>query len=299
MSESNPQRKLAVLVDGSGIIYRAFYAFSRLTDTNNRPIGAVYGFCYTMFSIINKFHPNVFCVALDAGRKTFRTEIYGAYKGNRPETPPELKEQFPIVLEACQAFGIPSIRLEGYEADDIIATFANKLAQNNHEVCVVSSDKDLMQLITDNIYMYDPGKSKIIKNPEVLEKYGVLPSQMIELQALMGDAVDNVPGVDGVGPKTAANLLNKFQSLEKIYERISEVKPDRIRNNLINQRELLELSKKLVTLHKEVPIEINVQEQVIKFNYENTVDFLMRYGFKSLIKHADLLSNPGNFGTKL
>ncbi len=290
-TQNSDEKKLAILVDGSNFIYRAFYALPQLTAPDGNPVGAVYGFCSMLISLLGKHKSDLFCVALDAGRDTFRKEIYPEYKNNREETPADLKSQFPILIEACHAFGIPIIEMTGYEADDIIATIATKLAQQNYEVRIIASDKDLMQLIDENIYLFDPIKSKVIKGNEVSEKYGVAPHQMVSLQALMGDSTDNIPGIQGVGPKTAAKLLNQFHSLKNIYDKIENVTPPKLREKLINQKQMVEISKKLVTLCRNVPIDEDFFNFKINLNPEETKNFLSKYKFNSLVKRFEKQSN--------
>lgn len=289
--ENSEKKKLAILVDGSNFIYRAFYALPQLTTPDGNPVGAVYGFCSMLISLLGKHESDLFCVALDAGRDTFRKKIYPEYKNNRDETPADLKSQFPILIEACRAFGVPIIETVGYEADDIIATIATKLSQQNYEVRIIASDKDLMQLIDENIYLFDPIKSKVIKEKEVLEKYGVAPHQMVSLQALMGDSTDNIPGIQGVGPKTAAKLLNKFQSLENIYNEIENVTPSKLKEKLINQKDMVEISEKLVTLCRNVPIVENFSNFKINLDPEETKNFLDKYKFNSLVKRFEKQAN--------
>lgn len=285
--EDPSEKKVAILVDGSNFVYRAFYALPQLTDPSGNPVGAVYGFCSMLISLFDKHKSDLFCVALDAGRDTFRRDIYSEYKTNREETPADLKSQFPILIEACKAFGVPIIEIVGYEADDIIATIATKLAEENYEVRIIASDKDLMQLIDENIYLFDPIKSKIIKEKEVLEKYGVLPKQMVALQALMGDSTDNVPGIPGVGPKTAAKLLDKFYSLENIYNEIENVTPPKLKEKLIQNEELVRISEQLVTLCRTTPISEDFSKFKVDLNAERTTDFLKKHKFNSLIKRFE------------
>ncbi|MDR1983197.1 MAG: DNA polymerase I [Holosporaceae bacterium] len=276
--------KLAVLVDGSGFIYRAYYALPQLTNEHEQSIGAVYGFCSMLISLLKKHESDLFCVVLDSGRNTFRSEIYAAYKSNRNETPEDLKSQMPMLNDVCSAFGIPTISKKGFEADDIIATYSEKLSERGYDVRIISSDKDLMQLVTDNISLFDPIKSKVIKTEEVLEKYGVLPSQMVFLQALMGDASDNIPGIRGIGPKTAANLINEFKTLDAIYQNIDAIKSQKIRELLVSQKELLDTSLRLVTLDKNVNVEENFSDLRVSYNRDRVVDFLESAGFSSLVK---------------
>ncbi len=283
-SIKNKEKKLAILVDGSSFIYRAFYALPQLTNKKNEPVGAVYGFCSMILSILDKQQSDLFCVALDAGRNTFRKKIYNEYKNNREETPADLKAQFPLLLKACQSFGLPIVEIEGYEADDIIATYSSELANNNYEVRIVASDKDLMQLINENTYLFDPIKSKIIKKEEVFEKYGVYPEQMVMLQSLMGDKTDNVPGIDGIGPKTAAKLVNEFKTIDCIYKNIEKITPIRIREKLRDNYEALLLSEKLVTLSRNVPISKNFSNLKVSMNIDNAISFLEEQNFRSLVK---------------
>ncbi len=229
-------------------------------------------------------------IHLDASRNTFRRKLYSEYKNNREETPPELKSQFPILLNACKAFGLPVVEQEGYEADDIIATYANKLAQDNYEVRIIASDKDLMQLITDNIYLFDPIKLKVIKQNEVFEKYNVYPHQMIMFQAITGDKTDNIPGIEGIGPKTAAKLINEFGTIENIYEKIENVSPARIKEKLKANREELSLSEKLVTLCKEVPLDTDFSKLKIQLDIDKAKEFLNSHNFSSLVKRLDRLN---------
>ncbi|MDR0677666.1 MAG: DNA polymerase I [Holosporaceae bacterium] len=276
--------KLAVLVDGSGFIYRAYYALPPLINRDGRSVGALYGFCRMLISLLEKHRSDLFCVVLDSGRDTFRMQIYPEYKANRSETPEELKAQLPMLKDVCDAFGVPNIKKKGFEADDIIATYSDKMSRSGYEVRIVSSDKDLMQLVTDKVSLFDPMKSKIIQSEEVIEKYGVLPSQMVFFQALMGDASDNVPGIEGIGPKTASKLINEFQTIDRLYDNIEYVKSEKIRNNLITQKEALDISLKLVTLEKNAEIDEDFRDFTVSFDPVKAVEFLKTIGFESLIK---------------
>ncbi len=197
--------------------------------------------------------PSHLAVIFDAGRKTFRNDIYPDYKAHRPPAPDDLVPQFKIIHEAVEAFNLPSIKLEGYEADDIIATYAKQAEKKDYKVTIVSSDKDLMQLVSDNISMFDSMKNRIIRADEVVEKFGLGPEKVIEIQALAGDSSDNVPGVPGIGVKTAALLLEEFGNLDTLLERASEIKQNKRRENLIEFADLARLSRELVTLSQEVP----------------------------------------------
>ncbi|MDR0968770.1 MAG: hypothetical protein LBL99_04045 [Holosporaceae bacterium] len=282
-------KPLAVLVDGSGFIYRAYYATPQLTDREGRPVGAIFGFCSILISTLEKHKSDLFCVAFDCGRDTFRSKIYSEYKANRAATPEDLKMQMPLLKDVCGAFGIPTISKKGFEADDIIATYAAKLSDRGYEVRIVSSDKDLMQLVTDNVSMFDPMKSKFIKEKEVFEKYGVLPSQMIFLQALMGDASDNIPGVKGIGPKTAAKLIGEFKTLDNLYQNIDSVRPEKVKEKLIADKDAAFLSLKLVELDRNVETDQCCEDLKVFYSYAKAAAFFSSMGFGSLIKRLAAL----------
>ncbi|MDR2107215.1 MAG: DNA polymerase I [Holosporaceae bacterium] len=279
--------RLAVLVDGSGFIYRAYYALPPFTNDKGQSVGAVYGFCSMLISMLRQHKSDVFCVVLDSGRDTFRSEIYPEYKSNRSASPEDLKSQIPMLKSVCGAFGVPTLAEKGFEADDIIAACATRLSGMGYDVRIISSDKDLMQLVDDRVSMFDPIKSKVIKAAEVTEKYGVPPSLMTFFQALTGDASDNIPGVDGVGPKTAAKLVNEFKTPEALYQNIDAAGSPRIRDNLINQRYRLELSLKLATLDRNMALGENLENLTVSYDYERAADFLKSSGFNSLIKRLD------------
>lgn len=280
--------KKAVLIDGSGFIYRSYFASPRLTVTGGQPIGAVYGFCSILLHVLQKHMGDVFVIVLDSGRDTFRAKLYEAYKAHRPPTPEDLKSQFPLIGEACEAFGIQTISQQGFEADDIIATYAQDLVSKGCKVEIVSSDKDLMQLINDNISMYDAVHSKSIGRREVVEKYDVQPEQMVYLQALMGDSVDNVPGVAGIGPKTAAKLVRQYGTLENLYNNLDQVTPERIREKLIRDKEQAFISLKLVSLVKDVDVEKKYVS--VHYNAARIKEFLRKYSFISLLNRVNKIT---------
>ncbi|MDR1335032.1 MAG: hypothetical protein LBJ19_02030 [Holosporaceae bacterium] len=255
------KKKLAVLVDGSGLIFRAYFALQKqqLNSRDGQPIGAIVGFCTMLISILRKHLADFFAVVLDSGGKTFRSRLFPSYKSNRKQLPDDLRAQFPFMADACQVLGVPLVKKPEYEADDLIATYASLLSSRGYVVRIISSDKDFMQLITGDVHIFDPLKSKTISADEVLEKYSVYPSQMVSFQALTGDTCDNIPGVDGIGPVMAAKLINKYASLDGIYENIGEVQPERIKNKLLEQKELAELSFKLARLDREVDVDDNFE----------------------------------------
>ena len=280
------EKKLAVIIDGSSYIYRAYYAVAQTIECNGISVGAVYGFCSMIIPLIEKHKDDLFVVVFDYGKETFRSDIYSEYKKNRKPTPEDLKAQFPILREACVAFGLPIVEKQGFEADDIIATYAKKLTETGCNVMIYSSDKDLMQLIDDNVSLFDPKKSTIINKDEVFEKFGVTPEAMIFFQALMGDSCDNIPGVSGVGLKTAAKLVNAFKNVDDIYENIHLVTPAKIQKKLIDEKEQLYLSQKLVTLVTDMDVEVDVAKLRISKNKDKTNEFLISYDFEKLINRA-------------
>jgi DNA polymerase-1 len=217
------------LVDGSGYIFRAYHALPPLTrKSDGLPVGAVSGFCNMLLKLLNDMGaaqtPTHLAVIFDASGKTFRNDIYDQYKAHRPPAPEDLRPQFPLVREAVRAFDIPAIELEGFEADDLIATYAVEAAKTGARVTIVSSDKDLMQLVGGTIDMVDTMKDKFIGPDEVLEKFGVAPDKVIDVQSLAGDSADNVPGVPGIGIKTAAQLIDEYGDLDTLLARASEIK---------------------------------------------------------------------------
>ena len=215
------------LVDGSGYIFRAYYALPPLSrKSDGLPTGAVIGFSNMLFKLLedsrsddSKNKPTHFAVIFDSARKNFRNEIYSEYKANRAEAPDDLAPQFEYIRKSVTAFNLPSVELINYEADDLIATYAKKITDLGAKVTVISSDKDLMQLVSSKVRLFDPMKSKEIGEKEVIEKFGVKPDQVIDVQSLAGDSSDNIPGVPGIGIKTAAELINKYKTLENLLKK--------------------------------------------------------------------------------
>jgi len=230
-----------------------------MTRPDGTPINAVYGFTNMLLKMLDNVEADHLVVVFDAGRKTFRNDIYPEYKAHRPPPPEELIPQFDLVRDACKAFNVPSIELEGYEADDIIATYADQAVKKGLVVTIVSSDKDLMQLVTDQVVMFDPMKNVDIDIEKVTEKFGVGPDRVVDILALAGDSVDNVPGVPGIGVKTAAELINHYGDLETLLDRAEEIKQPKRREKLIAHADDARLSKRLVILEKAVPIELDLK----------------------------------------
>lgn len=282
--------KTAVLVDGSSFIYRAFYASPQRILADGRNVGAVCGFCSMLISLMSNHRADLFAIVLDSGRDTFRSAMYSEYKANRSATPEELKEQFPLLKEACLSLGLPIIEKKGFEADDLIATYSCNLSNDGYKVKIIGIDKDLLQLVNDNITMFDPVKSKSIQCADVVEKYGVPPSQMIYLQALMGDASDNIPGVNGIGPVTASKLIKQYETLDGIYENIENIASKNVKEKLERQKENAQLSLKLVILDKEVKDCCDFSALGINYDHDRAVNFLSALGFDFLIKRINKAS---------
>jgi DNA polymerase-1 len=257
------------LVDGSGYIFRAYHALPPLTrKSDGMPVGAVAGFCNMLYKLMqdtqDEFEPTHLSVIFDAGSKTFRNDFYPEYKANRSETPEDLVPQFAFVREAVRAFSVSCVEMGGYEADDLIATYARLAREAGARVTIVSSDKDLMQLVNDDVDMLDTMKMKTIDRAGVIEKFGVPPEKVVEVQSLAGDSVDNVPGVPGIGIKTAAELINQYGDLETLLARAGEIKQPKRRENLIDFAEQARISHRLVSLDANVPIDVPVETMLMQ-----------------------------------
>ncbi len=249
---TNPRH--VYLVDGSGFIFRAFHGLPMMTRADGTPVNAVYGFTTMLLKLLNETDADHVAVIFDAARKTFRSDIYPEYKAQRPPPPEELVPQFPLIREATRAFNVPCIEQEGFEADDLIATYAAQAAGQGARVTIVSSDKDLMQLVGDGVEMMDPLKGRIIATPEVIEKFGVPPDKVVDVQALCGDPTDNVPGVPGIGVKTAAQLITEYGDLDTLLARAGEIKQPKRRETLLANMDKARLSRELVLLRRDVPV---------------------------------------------
>ena len=283
------------LIDGSGYIFRAYYALPPLTrKSDGLPTGAVSGFCSMLFKLLedsksdrNLQKPTHFAVIFDSARKTFRNEIYSDYKANRSEAPDDLAPQFEYIRKSVLAFNLPSVELSNYEADDLIATYVEKILKGGAKVTIVSSDKDLMQLYKKNVRIYDPMKNKFISDEDVQKKFGVDSSKVIDVQALAGDSSDNVPGVPGIGVKTAAELINKYGTLEKLLKSAKEIKQNKRRETLIANEDKALISKKLVTLKNDAPINRDLDEFELKeINKDMLYKFLREMEFNRLLSSA-------------
>lgn len=272
------------LIDGSSFIFRAYHALPPLTNPHGVPVNAVLGFTNMLTKLLSDHHAHSVAVIFDAARENFRNEIYPEYKANRSDPPEDLIPQFALIREAVQAFNLPCLEMEGYEADDLIATYARLADEAGRKVIIVSSDKDLMQLINDNVVMFDAMKNKEIGYDEVIEKFGVPPEKVTDIQALAGDSIDNVPGVPGIGVKTAAQLLEEFGDLENLLNNAQDIKQNKRRENLINFAEDARISKKLVILDTHVPIEVPLDGLNIDMpDPDKLIGFLEDQGFKSTL----------------
>jgi DNA polymerase I len=283
------------LVDGSGYIFRAYHALPPLTrKSDGLPVGAVSGFCNMLWKLLQNARdtdvgvtPTHFAVIFDHSSKTFRNDLYPEYKANRSEPPVDLVPQFGLIRQATRAFDLPCIEMEGFEADDLIATYARLACEAGGDTTIISSDKDLMQLVGPTVSIYDPIKDREIRVPEVIEKWGVAPEKMIDLQALTGDSVDNIPGVPGIGPKTAAQLLAEYGDLDTLLERASEIKQNKRRENLIEHADKARLSRELVRLKNDVPVEEGLETLVLNPpDGPRLIGFLKAMEFSSLTRRV-------------
>ena len=286
-----------IIIDGSGFIFRAFHELPMMTRPDGTPVNAVFGFTNMLSRLIKDHAGTHFAVIFDAGRHTFRNRIYDQYKAQRPEPPEELRPQFALVREATAAFGVPAIELADWEADDLIASYARAATDAGGSATIVSSDKDLMQLIRPGVDMTDPMKNRAIGLPEVMDKFGVPPEKLIDVQALMGDSVDNVPGVPGIGPKTAAQLVNEFGDLEAVLAAAPTMKASKRRDALIEHAEAARISRVLATLRDDVPLPQPIEALVTReADKTRLVVWLTAQGFRSTIQRLGLEEAPQPMG---
>jgi len=283
------------LIDGSGYIFRAYYALPPLTrKSDGLPTGAVSGFCSMLFKLLedsksdqNLQKPTHFAVIFDSARKTFRNDIYSDYKANRSEAPDDLAPQFEYIRKSVLAFNLPSVDLPNYEADDLIATYVDKILKKGAKVTIVSSDKDLMQLYKKGVRIFDPMKNKFITDDDIINKFGVNASKVIDVQSLAGDSSDNVPGVPGIGVKTAAELINKYGTLEKLLKFAHEIKQNKRRETLLENKDKALISKQLVTLKQDSPINKELNEFKLKdIDKDKLYKFLREMEFNRLLSSA-------------
>ncbi|MFP5512063.1 MAG: DNA polymerase I [Alphaproteobacteria bacterium] len=277
------------LVDGSGFIFRAFHALPMLTRPDGTPVNAVLGFSNMLLKLLADAKAEAVAVVFDSKRLNFRNEFYPDYKAHRPEPPEELKPQFALIREATEAFCLPCLELEGFEADDLIATYARLAQEAGRQVTIVSSDKDLMQLVRPGVGMFDPMKNKSIGPDEVFEKFGVPPEKVVDVQALAGDSVDNVPGVPGIGVKTAAQLITEYGDLESLLANADKIKQPARRQKLIEFADLARVSRRLVLLDDQVPPPKPLDElRVREPDHQRLIDFLRAQGFRSIVSRVEM-----------
>lgn len=282
---NEPNNNTLCLVDGSGYIFRAFYALPPMNRPDGTPVSAVYGFTNMMMNLIQDNPCAHMVVIFDAKRKNFRNDIYPEYKANRRDTPEELIPQFSLIRQACDALNVPWLEKEGYEADDLIATYANLATKAGWKTTVISADKDLMQLMTESVALYDPMKKKMLTIADVQNKFGVTPDKVVDVQSLMGDSTDNIPGANGVGPKTAAELIQKFGTLHNLLEHLDDIPQAKRREGLIRDKNQILVSEKLVTLDKNAPVDEDFSKFKTKpYDATKLTQFLLQNGFQSLIK---------------
>src|SRR5580698_5273692 len=280
------------LVDGSGYIFRAYHALPPINrKSDGLQLNAVFGFCNMLWKLLRDMKadekPTHLAVVFDKSEKTFRTEMYQDYKAHRPDPPDDLIPQFKFIREAVHAFDLPCLEQNGFEADDLIATYARLASEAGATTSIVSSDKDLMQLVSDQVTLFDTMKDKRIGRDEVIEKFGVPPEKVIEVQALIGDSTDNVPGVPGIGVKTAAQLIGEYGDLETLLKRANEIKQDKRRQTLLDNADAARMSKKLVTLDTDVKLDVPIEDLAVhEPDYKNLIAFLKAMEFSSLTRRV-------------
>ena len=275
-----------ILIDGSGYIFRAFYALPPMNRSDGTPVNAVYGFTNMLIKLIEDYGNEKLIVVFDAARENFRNKIYSEYKANRGDTPEDLIPQFDLIKNCVKAFNIPQLEIEGYEADDIIATYSTLASKLNIPSLIVSSDKDLMQLVNEKVQMLDPMKNKKIGINEVVEKFGVEPNKVVQIQALTGDKIDNIPGAPGIGPKTALELIKEFGDIESLIKNADKIKQEKRKNIIIDSQSEIRISLKLVTLDNAIDLPLKIEDVVpyinIKNNTKSIYDFLQEQGFRAI-----------------
>jgi len=283
------KKKTLYLIDGSSYIFRAFYGIRQfLSNSKGLPTNALYGFTTMLLKVVRDEQPDYLAVVFDSKEKTFRHDMYPEYKANREVPPEELVQQFPFFEPLVEAFNMVSLRQPGYEADDIIGTLAKEGEKAGMEVTIVSGDKDMMQLVSKTVHMLDTMKDKRIAIPEVKEKFGVAPEQVIEVMGLMGDSSDHIPGVKGVGPKTATELIRKYDSIQNLYKHIDKIEKAKLKEKLVNDKEQALLSRELVTIKLDTPVECTLDDlKVREPETEKMRAIFTELGFKSLLESLD------------
>ncbi|MBW2739185.1 MAG: DNA polymerase I, partial [Deltaproteobacteria bacterium] len=285
--------KTIYLIDGSAYIYRAYHAIRGLSNSKGLPTNAAFGFTKILLKLIEDRNPEYAGMFFDVKGPTFRHEMFDAYKANRPPMPEDLSIQIPYIKDITKGFNIPVIEMSGYEADDLIGTLARKAEEAGFSVIMVTGDKDFMQLVTDKSIIWDPMKEKTIDGNVIRDTYGLEPRQMVDVMGLSGDSADNIPGVPGIGPKTAVSLIKTFESIELLYEQVDAVKKKKQHENLVRYKEQALLSKELVRINDKVPLSFTPED----FKYRAPDSAVLSGLFKklefrqlqqSVIKRADL-----------
>ena len=278
------ERKQVYLVDGSSYIFRAFHALPPMTRPDGAPVNAVYGFTNMLTKLVEDTGAEYMAVLFDSARKTFRNEVYSEYKAHRPPPPEDLVPQFALIREATGACNLPSLEMPGFEADDLIATLARMALEREFDVTIVSSDKDLMQLVGAGVRMLDPMKNRVVGPQEVVERFGVEPGKVIDVQALAGDSTDNVPGVPGIGVKTAAQLIGEYGDLDALLARAEEIRQPKRRQALVDNAELARISRELVTLRNDVPVACGIEDfRLAPPDPGVLLPFLEKQNFRSML----------------
>ena len=275
-----------ILIDGSAYIFRAYYALPPMSRKDGTPVNAVFGFTNMLVKLIEDYREEKLIVIFDAARENFRNKIFPEYKANRGETPEDLIPQFDLIKQCVEAFKIPQLEIEGFEADDIIGSYSNLASKLKISSLIVSSDKDLMQLVNEKVEMLDPMKNKKIGIPEVIEKFGVEPKKVIQIQALTGDKVDNIPGAPGIGPKTALELIKEFGDIENLIKNANKIKQEKRKNIIKDSQDDIRVSLKLVSLDKEINLPLSIQDikpfVEIGDNQNSINNFLQEQGFRAI-----------------
>ena len=281
------------LIDGSAYIYRAFFALPALNNSKGLQTNAVYGFTTTLMKIIREHQPHGLAVVFDEAGPTLRHEAYQAYKAQRPPMPEGMSAQIPFIHRVVEALNIPVVRQAGYEADDLIGTLAVQAERAGYEVVIVTGDKDMFQLLTPHVRIYDPVKSKWAGEAECRERFGVEPARVVEVMGLMGDSTDNIPGVRGIGEKTAMKLIAQFGTIEELLRRVEEVTPARVKTFLIEQAENARLSRMLATIETRAPVEFHPEQYQLKpADQERFADLLRELEFTTLLKNLQPSAKP-------
>ena len=296
------KKKRLVLIDGSAYIFRAYYALPPMQRKDGTPINALFGFTNMLVKLIEDYFEDKMLVVFDAARKNFRNDIYKQYKANRGETPEDLIPQFDLIKKCVDAFNLNQLEIDGYEADDIIASFSKIASSNNIKTLIISSDKDLMQLVNENVTMLDPMKNKIIGIEQVIEKFGVEPKKVIYIQALTGDKVDNIPGAPGVGPKTALELIKEYGDIDGLIHNVQNIKQEKRKKVILDFEKDIRTSLELVKLKKDINLPLKIGEIKsyieIKNNNKEIFNFLNNQGFKSISErlknNSFIVCNSGN-----